>query len=63
MLNLVDLTRTLCFHCGLWRSLPFQACFATSVIPVVVRQEIKLNYLPSRIPVYWDRSFPAAILH
>ena len=31
----MELTHILCVRCGFWRFLPFKACFAITVIPVI----------------------------
>ena len=33
--RIIELTRSLFVHCGLWCSLPLLACFAIAVIPVI----------------------------
>ena len=34
-LKSIEFTHILCVRCSLWRSLPFQACFAITVTPVI----------------------------
>ena len=42
--RIIELTRSLFVHCGLWSSLPILACFAIAVIPV-----IRQSYAPREI--------------
>ena len=45
----VELTNILCVRCSFWRSLPFQACFAITVIDILVirrRQGWTLQFPP-----------------
>ena len=45
----IELTNILCVRCSFWRSLPFQACFAITVIVILVirrRQGWTLQFPP-----------------
>ena len=45
----IELTNILCVRCSFWRSLPFQACFAITVIDILVirrRQGWTLQFPP-----------------
>ena len=45
----IELTTILCVRCSFWRSLPFQACFAITVIDILVirrRQGWTLQFPP-----------------
>ena len=45
----IELTNILCVRCSFWRSLPFQACFAITVIDILVirrRQGWALQFPP-----------------
>ena len=48
-LKSIELTNILCVRCSFWRSLPFQACFAITVIDILVirrRQGWTLQFPP-----------------
>ena len=52
----IELTNILCVRCSFWRSLPFQACFAITVIVILVirrRQGWTLQFPPLSTRMSW----------